>query len=65
LHYYRIKVKGRLPADISLRFERLTAVEEEDGDTVIRASVADQSALYGVLAWLRDLNLELDSGENE
>jgi hypothetical protein len=58
LPYYRIKARGQLPADIGLRFEGLTVVEE-DGDTLICASVADQSALYGILAWLRDLNLDL------
>ena len=57
--YYLIKAKGQLPADIGLRFEGVTATEEEEGNTVICAAIADQSALYGILAWLRDLNLHL------
>ena len=58
--YYRIKARGRLPADIGLRFEGATATEEE-GNTVICAAVVDQSALHGVLSWLRDLDLDLVS----
>lgn len=55
---YRIEAKGWLAADIGLRFEGVTATEER-GNTVICAPVADQSALHGILAWLRDLNLDL------
>lgn len=43
----------------SLWFDGMTVTVDENGDTVLHGPVADQSALYGLLARLRDLALPL------
>ncbi len=57
--YYRLRIQGRLTADINLRFKDLTAKEDRSHNTVITGHVADQSALHGILEWLRDMNAPL------
>lgn len=57
--FYRIRVKGHLRAGWSDWFDGLTVTVLGDGDTLIAGPVADQAALHGLLARLRDLNLEL------
>jgi hypothetical protein len=57
---YEIKVRGRLGGDHWLGwFDGMTLAVDERGDTVLRGPVADQAALYGLLARLRDLALPL------
>ena len=54
-----IRIKGRIDSHWSTWFEDL-AVEYTDRDeTILRGTVADQGALYGLLARLRDLGLGL------
>ncbi len=56
---YEIRIKGHLSLWVrSQRFKTMTVVSERR-TTVIRGKVADQAALYGVLATLRDLSLPL------
>jgi hypothetical protein len=56
---YLIRVKGRLPADIGLRFEGMCVAEDDNGDGMIHSAVRDQSQLHGILDWLRDMNVTL------
>jgi hypothetical protein len=56
-----IRVKGRIDADWSDWFEGLTVEPTGKDETVLRGDVIDRSALYGLLARLRDLGLELVS----
>ena len=62
---YEIKVKGHLDERKSYWFEglTLTAGFDEDGRpiTTFSGPLADQAALHGVLAKIRDMNLPLIS----
>jgi hypothetical protein len=58
---YRIRVRGLFSPQASAWFEGLSVVETVDGATVLRGPLADQAALHGVLARIRDLGLELVS----
>jgi ABC-type Na+ transport system ATPase subunit NatA len=57
--YYRIEVKGRLDARRRSYFEGLCVAATENGTTTIDGLVADQAALHGLLARVRDLGLPL------
>ena len=55
---YEIRVRGRLGRTMLAAFPALQA--QADGqDTVLTGTVADQAALYGVLAQIEALGLEL------
>jgi hypothetical protein len=55
---YQIRVRGRLGRTMRGAFPALRA--EADGeDTVLTGTLADQAALYGVLARIEALGLEL------
>ena len=56
---YEIRVKGHLDVRWADWFDGLTLTQESDGTTVLRGSVVDQAALYGVLGKVRDLGLPL------
>jgi hypothetical protein len=55
---YEIRVRGRLGETICSAFPDLRARPDGD-DTVLAGMLADQAALYGVLAELEALSLEL------
>jgi hypothetical protein len=55
---YRIRIRGRLGQTIRSAFPTLEA-RAEGGDTVLTGVLADQAALYGVLAEAEALGLEL------
>ena len=55
---YQIRVRGRLGRTISTAFPALLPLAD-GGDTVLTGVLADQSALYGVLAEAEALGLEL------
>ena len=57
--WYEIRVEGQLPAGWSHWFEDLNVQYGPDGNSVLAGPVADQAALHGVLAKIRDLNLTL------
>jgi hypothetical protein len=60
---YRIKVRGRLEDRWSSRFDdmAITVESDEEGSavTTLTGEVADQAALHGLLARIRDLGLPL------
>jgi hypothetical protein len=60
---YQIKVQGRLSEGWSDQFADMTITVESITDglaiTTLSGPVADQSALHGVLARIRDLGLPL------
>jgi hypothetical protein len=60
-----IRVKGRIDEGWSAWFDGLTITHVEPDETVLTGSVADQSALYGLLAKLRDLGLPLLTVQSE
>ncbi len=55
---YLIRIHGELGQTIRSAFPALEA-RAEDGDTVLTGVLADQAALYGVLAEAEALGLEL------
>jgi hypothetical protein len=61
---YQIKVQGGLPQNWSDWFSGMTITVENESDgppvTTLTGTV-DQSALHGILAKIRDLNLKLVS----
>ena len=57
--HYQIRVKGVLDSGWSAWFEGLWVTNDEAGQTVFAGPVADQAALHGLLAKIRDLGLEL------
>jgi len=59
--YYEIVVEGTLDAAWSDWFGGLTATSLPGGRTRLVGPVADQAALHGLLAALRNLNLALVS----
>jgi hypothetical protein len=57
--WYEIRVEGHLPSGWSNWFEGLGIRPGPGGDSILSGPVADQAALHGVLAKIRDLNLNL------
>ena len=57
--HYEIRVNGVLDSGWSAWFDGLQVTSDERGQTVIAGPVADQAALHGLLAKVRDLGLEL------
>ena len=55
---FEIHVRGEMPPDLLEELDHLTAVEVP-AQTVLKGVLPDQSALFGVLARLQDLGLEL------
>jgi hypothetical protein len=58
---YEIRVGGHLAARWAAWFDGMTISPQDDGTTVVRGPVADQSALHGLLRKLNDLGLPLVS----
>jgi hypothetical protein len=60
---YQIQVQGRLNENWSSWLDNMAVAVKcsDDGPTVtnLTGTVADQSALHGLLAWIRDLSLPL------
>jgi hypothetical protein len=59
--FYEIRVKGHLGPSWSETFDGMQLTVTCDGETVLAGAVADQAALHGLLARIRDLNLTLIS----
>lgn len=57
--YYEIIIQGKLDPRWSDWFEGLTVTHLEGDETLFAGSLADQSALHGLLERIRDLNLTL------
>jgi hypothetical protein len=56
---YQIRVKGNLDRKWSDWFDGLTITSQANDETLLTGLVADQCALHGVLAKIRDLGLPL------
>ena len=56
---YQIEIRGQLDDSWSHWFDGFSMEATPQGTTIIRGNVADQSALHGLLAKIRDLNLTL------
>jgi hypothetical protein len=57
--FYEIRVEGHIGDSWSPWFEGMTIRHEESGETVLSGPLADETALHGVLAKIRDLGLPL------
>jgi len=56
---YEIRVKGQIDPSWSAWFDGLQITNEPNGEALLSGYIADQAALHGVLAKVRDLNLQL------
>lgn len=56
---YQIRVEEHLEGRWSHWFDGLRLTHHRDGTTTLSGPVADQAALHGLLAKVRDLNLTL------
>ena len=59
--HYELRVDGHLDEHWSSWFGGLALIREDDGTTTLRGSVADQAALHGLLAKVRDIGATLIS----
>ena len=55
---YEFRIRGHLGATTLRAFPALRA-ETQDQDTLLRGAIADRAALYGVLAQVEALGLDL------
>ncbi len=58
---YQIKVNGKLDSKWKDWFDGFVIVPQPGEETLLSGTVADQAALYGLLAKIRDLGLPLIS----
>lgn len=58
---YEIRVEGHLGDGWTEWFDGLVIRNDPNGETVLTGLLADQSALFGVLSKIHDLNLVLIS----
>jgi hypothetical protein len=56
---YRIRIRGHLDPAWTVWFDELALTQQDDGTTELVGPLSDQSALYGLLARLRDLGATL------
>ena len=56
---YSILVQGYLDQERSSWFDGLAITHTAGGETILSGSIADQAALHGILAKIRDLGLSL------
>ncbi|HEX6477764.1 MAG TPA: hypothetical protein VF043_02885 [Ktedonobacteraceae bacterium] len=59
MHYYEIRVQGRLDQRWSEWFDGLSISYDAEDNSVLRGPLVDEAALYGVLSKVRDLALPL------
>jgi hypothetical protein len=57
--YYQVRIQGTLGLDWAEWFDGFIMTHTTNGDTVLAGPVADQAALYGLIARVRDLGLVL------
>ena len=58
---YQVRVKGHLGRRWANWLKDVKVHQEKNGETIITCTVADQSALFGLLRKVRDLGLPLIS----
>ncbi len=56
---YEIRIGNRIDSGWHEWFEGMEFIYLENGDTLLRGPIVDQSALHGILARIQDLNLTL------
>ncbi|HLL65923.1 MAG TPA: hypothetical protein VK453_09255 [Micromonosporaceae bacterium] len=56
---YELRVQGHLDERWSDWFGGATLIREDGGTTTLRCAIADQAALHGLLAKVRDLGVPL------
>ena len=56
---YRIRIRGHLDPGWTGWFDELALTQQDDGTTELVGPLSDQSALYRLLARLRDLGATL------
>ncbi len=61
MQVYEIRVEGRLGPEWSAWFGGMAIEGRPGGGTLIAGALADQAALHGILARIRDLGLPLVS----
>ncbi len=59
--FYEIRIIGHLEPYWSETFAGMKLTPMQNGETLLTGAVADQAALHGLLARIRDLNLTLVS----
>jgi hypothetical protein len=57
--YYEIRVEGYIGKNAAVWFDGFAVEHTANGETILRGTIADQAALHGVLARIRDLGLTL------
>jgi hypothetical protein len=62
---YHIRIKGHLDPDWAAEFDGLSLRHLKDGITLLHGQLADQAALHGILARIRDLGLPLLSVQQD
>ena len=65
MQHIEIRVKGWIKQQWSEWFGGLTINHSDPAETVLTGLVPDQAALYGIIARLRDLGLQLISVSSE
>jgi hypothetical protein len=56
---YQIRLKGHLGHQWTDWFDGMSITLEDNGDTLLKGPVVDQSALHGLLRKVRDLGMPL------
>ena len=56
---YQIRIKGHVNQDWSIWFEEYSVEHKDNGETLLRGKLPDQTALHGVLMKIRDLGITL------
>jgi hypothetical protein len=59
--WYEIRIMEQIGERTLAWFDEFTVTSTASGETVLAGQIADQSALHGLLARIRDLNLTLIS----
>ena len=61
---YTIRIEGHLHERWKDWFAGMTSINLENGETLLRGAVEDQSVLVGIIIQLHNLNLKLISVES-
>ena len=59
MHVYEIRIQGHLDQHWATWFDGLAISYDSDETTLLRGHIADEAALHGMLAKVRDLGLPL------
>ena len=62
---YNIRLEGHLDPSWSEWLNNMEIISLETGETILSGPVADQTALHGLFAKIRDMNLKINSVSKE